>query len=263
MVIRDVVPDRITTFSTPFLRFGLIKVGGRGTLVKLTSGNLAIFSPVALTPEVKAKVAQLASASSAGILKYIIAPDIEHHIFISPWSKEYPDAEVIGMQGLPEKREKDPDTKGVKFHHVFTPSNKLDMRISPEFDDDFEYEFFHSHLNKELVFFHKPTRTLIEADLLFNLPAREQFSRTGEDPQGGILTKLFCVFNNTEGDMKWPKRFVWYGPGGHDRKAFAESVRRMDRWGEFDRLIPCHGDVIETGGSRILKQATAWFRELK
>jgi hypothetical protein len=31
MVIRDVVPG-ITTFSVPFLRFGMIKLGGRGTV---------------------------------------------------------------------------------------------------------------------------------------------------------------------------------------------------------------------------------------
>ena len=31
MVIRDVVPG-ITTFSVPFLRFGLIKLGGRGSV---------------------------------------------------------------------------------------------------------------------------------------------------------------------------------------------------------------------------------------
>jgi len=32
MVIRDVVPNVITTLSVPFMRFGKIKVGGRGTV---------------------------------------------------------------------------------------------------------------------------------------------------------------------------------------------------------------------------------------
>lgn len=34
MVIRDVVPNTITTLSVPFWRFGAIKVGGRGTIGK-------------------------------------------------------------------------------------------------------------------------------------------------------------------------------------------------------------------------------------
>lgn len=231
--------------------------------MKLKTGNLAIFSPVALTSEAKAKVEQLSQAGPSGTLRYIIAPDFEHHIFLSPWAKEYPDANIIGVEGLPEKREKDPDNKGLKFDHVFTQANKRELRISPEFDDDFDYEYVHSHSNKELVLFHKPTRTLIEADLLLNLPASEQFSKSNDDATSGIFTKFITAMGNTKGDMKWQRRLIYYGPGAGDRKGFGESARRMQAWGEFDRLIPCHGDVIEKGGSRILKLATAWFTEGK
>jgi hypothetical protein len=70
MVIRQITKN-ITTLSTPFSRFGHIHVGGRGTLVKLQSGGVAVFSPVALTPEVKETV------SAMGELKYIAALDID------------------------------------------------------------------------------------------------------------------------------------------------------------------------------------------
>lgn len=251
MVIRDITPT-ITTLSVPFLRFGRIKIGGRGTLVKLQTGNVAVFSPVALTPAVKEKV------QSLGQIKYIVAPDIEHHIFLSTWVKEFPNAEVIGMEGLPEKREGDPATKGTKFHHVFSESNKLDLKVSPEFDAEFSYEYFHSHPNKELVFLHKPSRTLIEADLLFNLPATEQFSKTGVDPTSGLLNKLFGGIMNTRGAMTWQKRALWYGVGGKGRQSFTASVNRIKAW-DYDRIIPCHGDVIESGGKATMEKATAWF----
>ncbi|KAG9792317.1 hypothetical protein KCU88_g730, partial [Aureobasidium melanogenum] len=190
MVIRDITPN-ITTLSVPFARFGLIKVGGRATLVKLQTGNVAVFSPVALTSDVKSKVRTM------GPIKYIVAPDIEHHIFVTPWAKEYPEAEVVGVEGLPEKREGNPDTKGIRFHHIFTAKNKRDMRISPEFDDEFDYEYFHSHSNKELVFLHKPSRTLIEADMLFNLPATEQYSKAAEDPRSVRQSSLVLIsFSN-------------------------------------------------------------------
>ncbi|KAJ9613147.1 hypothetical protein H2200_003088 [Cladophialophora chaetospira] len=255
MVIRDVTPN-ITTLSVPFLRFGHIKLGGRGTLVKLQTGNVAVFSPVAFTPDVQTKV------KSLGPVKYIVAPDIEHHIFVSTWAKEYPEAEVIGMEGLPEKRENDPATKGTKFAHVFSSGNKLDLKISPEFDAEFSYEYFHSHQNKELVFLHKPSRTMIEADLIFNLPATEQYSKTGVDARSGILTKLFGSIMNTRGDAIWHKRFLWYGAGGKDRAGFADSVRRINAW-DYDRVIPCHGDVIETGGKAIVSKITSWYTESK
>lgn len=37
-----------------------------------------------------------------------------------------------------------------------------------------------SHSNHELVAIHHPTRTLLEADLMFNLPGTEQYSRAGQ-----------------------------------------------------------------------------------
>ncbi|KAI1621723.1 hypothetical protein EDD37DRAFT_636045 [Exophiala viscosa] len=255
MVIRDVVPNTITTLSVPFLRAGIMKIGGRGTLVRLRTGSVAVFSPAALTPEVKSKI------QAMGTLKYIIAPDFEHHIFVSQYNKEYPQAEVIGVEGLPEKREGSSDTKGVPFQHVFTPKNKLDMHISSEFDDEFSYEYVHAHANKELVFLHRPTKTVIEADLLFNLPATEQYSKSGMDAQSGILTRFFASIMNTKGDMIWQKRFLWYALG-RDHVALSESAKRMMKW-DFDRIIPCHGDVIETGGKGVMAKALQWYLEPK
>jgi hypothetical protein len=43
------------------------------------------------------------------------------------------------------------------------------------------------HVNHELVAIHHPSGTLLEADLLFNLPPTEQYSRAGGLP---LLSKL-------------------------------------------------------------------------
>jgi hypothetical protein len=165
--------------------------------VKLSSGSLVIFSPVALTNAVKAKVAEM-----GGALSYIIAPDIEHHIFISEWAKEYPSAKIIGPEGLPEKRAKMKDPKIGKedFAVVFTKENKATEKISDEFAADLEHEYVDGHANLEIVLFHKPDKVLIEADLMFNLPAREQFSKASEDQQKsrGILDNVFQKLESTE-----------------------------------------------------------------
>jgi len=130
----------------------------------MSSGALAVFSPTALTPEVKETVASL------GEVKYIAALDFEHHMFVGPWHQEYPNAKVLGVEGLPEKREKQGNEK-VPWSTIFTAQNKEKVRVDEEFDRDFDYEFVDGHGNKELVFCYKPDRTLIEGDLLFNLPA--------------------------------------------------------------------------------------------
>jgi Domain of unknown function (DUF4336) len=255
-VFREILPNMMT-ISSPFARFGLLKVGGRATIIKLQTGALAVFSPVALTDEVRAKIRAMGDN-----VRYISAMDIEHHIFITPWAKAYPQAQVIGMEGLPEKREKDPATKGITFSHVFTKSNKKDMKISEEFDNEFEYEYLHSHQNQELIYYHKPTMTMIEADFIFNLPAHEQYSKSGESATSGILTKLFGAVMNTKDDCVWQRRFLWYMAGSKDRAGFAESAKRMKSW-NIQRIIPSHGDVIESGAQGVFDKLTQWFREGK
>ncbi len=98
---------------------------------------------------------------------YIAALDYEHHIFITDWSKAFPEAKLLGVEGLAEKREKDQATAGSKFSHVWTQKNKASMKVDPDFDREFDYEYVGSHANKELVLVHKPDRTLIEAEYVY------------------------------------------------------------------------------------------------
>ena len=101
---------------------------------------------------------------------YIAALDYEHHIFITEWAKAFPSAKLLGVEGLPEKREKAKATAGSKFQHIWTQKNKASMNVDPEFDGEFDYEYVGSHSNKELVFVHKRDRTLIEAEYVFSKP---------------------------------------------------------------------------------------------
>lgn len=259
MVIRKVAPA-ILACSTPFNRFGHIKIGGRGTVVKLADSSLAVFSPVALTDIVKSKIQEELGSIN---VKYITALDQEHHIFLESWQKEWPEAKVIAPETLPDYRDKQNYNKlpaeSWKLMKKADKSNGLS--VDPTFDAEFDIEYVDAHGNKELVFNHKPSRTLIEADLLFNLPATEQFSRSGEDATSGLLTKLFMKINGTEGSATAQKRFIWYAISSGDRQGFAESVDRISKW-DFDRIIPCHGDVIETGGKGIFEKVMEWHLKL-
>jgi len=158
---------------------------------------------------------------------------------------------------LPEKRAKQKN-EDVPFSVVFPAKDKHTVKVDPEFDADFDYEYVDSHPNKELVFNYKPDRTLIEADLLFNLPATEQFSKSGEAATSGILTWLFTAINNTQGAALGQKRLVWYGiSAGSNRPSFNKSVARIAGW-DFDRIVPCHGDVIEENGKSVFQKIMQW-----
>lgn len=220
--------------------------------VKLSTGSLAVFSPVSLTPEVRETVDSL-----GGNVKYITAPDLEHHLHITSWKKAYPQAEILAPEGLWEKRQSNPEFKDTLFQHVFR-NDGSPRTISAEFDADFDSEYVHGHGSRELVFLHKPSRTVIEADLLFNLPAHEQYSKTPEKSKPNFLTKLVLPLLSTAPPAMGHKRFAWWILSPRDRPAFTESVRRIEQW-DFDRLIPCHGDVIETGAKGVFRDVMAWF----
>ncbi|KAI7468216.1 hypothetical protein KC357_g6802 [Hortaea werneckii] len=257
MMMRKITPD-VLVCSTPFLRFGRIKIGGRGTIVKLASGNLAVFSPVALTDTVKKEVAGFGN----GDIKYITALDQEHHIFLESWHKQFPHAQVLMPETLPEYRKKQgyyqiPQENSVLFKKDTAPGQ---TKVSEEFDQEFEHEYVSAHANQELVFNHKPSKTMIQGDFLFNLPAYEQFSKTDMSPTSGILTKLMCKINSTEGEATWQRRFIWYAISAANRQGFNDSCQRIGKW-DFDRLVPCHGDVIESGGKGIFEKVMKWHLE--
>lgn len=265
MVIRDVKPG-VVILSTPFLRHGLLRLGGRATIVKLSSGNLAVFSPVALTDAVRARIAQL-----GGEVRYLVAPDIEHHIFLSAWSRAYPSALLVGPEGLPEKRQAAaPSSNGTidadeKWHAIFRESEHGKTTVSPEFDADFDYEYVPSHPNREIAFVHRASRTLIQADLLFNLPAAEQYSRVPEadKKQHAFLNGIFDSLNmarGTEAQINRGRRFHWHVVSRRDRPSYSASVARIAGW-DFDTMIPCHGDVIEGDARDVFSTFFKWHIE--
>ncbi|WEW55950.1 hypothetical protein PRK78_001385 [Emydomyces testavorans] len=224
------------------------------TCIRMASGSSAVFSPVALTDHVKGLITALNAP-----IKYIIAPDLEHHIFLSDWKAAYPDAKVIGPHGLQEKREKNEKTKSTaQIDYVFTPKDRHSPQISEEFNAEFDAVYVPSHPNREIVVFHKPTKTLLEADLFFNLPATQQYEKEKGGANKGILTKLFMPVWTTRGDAIWQKRFIWYLIAGRSREEWKETLRIIDRW-DFERVIPCHGDVIETGGKLVFRKVFGWF----
>jgi len=82
----------------------------------------------------------------------------------------YPDAQLIGVEGLPEKKKE----QGLTFDFVFDKQNN-EKTFGPQGEvlaiyalywRQVESRYFPEHPNKEVAFYHKPTKTLIEADLV-------------------------------------------------------------------------------------------------
>jgi hypothetical protein len=49
---------------------------------------------------------------------------------------------------------------------------------------------------------------------------------------------------------------VW--AGGSDKEAMKKDVKTVAGW-DFERIIPCHGDVIEKDGNKAWREVFKWY----
>jgi len=66
---------------------------------------------------------------------------------LGAWKKEYPQAKIIGPQGLREKRAKQKD-EDLHFDYEFTAENKRTLKLPEEIEREFDVEFFVSQRTK-------------------------------------------------------------------------------------------------------------------
>lgn len=226
-VIREVTKD-VWTFSTPFSRFGIIPIGGRSTAIKLASGDVWVLASTPLNDVTKAKLNEL------GPVKFIVGADAVHHMFLTEFKKEYPAAKMFAPQDAIEKKLK--ENPELKFDGAW---GKDPEGTTYSFESDIQHCYFPGHQNKEVVFFHPTSKTLIEADLLFNLPCNEQYSKTSSSGKVPVIGSLLQPFGALH------KKFAW--ATGIDKEAMKRHCKIVAGW-DFERIIPCHGDVVEKNG---------------
>jgi hypothetical protein len=82
----------------------------------------------------------------------------------------------------------------------------------------------------EVVFFHKPSRTIYTADLFFNI----------REPEGFLTPLTFRAMgiHRRFATAKMWRRWVI------DRAGFARSIDKILAW-DFDRIVVAHGDVVD------------------
>jgi len=109
--------------------------------------------------------------------------------------------------------------------------------------------YFDGFAKKDVAWLHVPSQTLIVADLIFNLPAIEQFSKSKSRSKAPFISKLSVK-------DKFHQTFVW--GQGTDKEAMKRDAKTVAGW-EFQRIVPCHGDVIETNGTAVWKEVYARY----
>lgn len=125
----------------------------RMAVIRLTGGDLFVWSPTALTPELRAEVDAL------GRVAHLVAPNTLHDTFIVEWKSAYPDVVLHGAPGLAAKR------KDLAFDAELgeTPAAGWAGEIE-------QVVFGGNAITTEIVFFHKASGTVLFTDLLQQFP---------------------------------------------------------------------------------------------
>jgi len=161
-------------------------------------------------------------------------------MFISEFKKEYPEAKCIGVEPLLAKRK---DIKWDGAYGADAPDTKYG------FEPEIQACYFSGHQSKDVAFLHVPSKTLIEADLLFNLPGHEQYSKTKSGDSFLLRWTGFGPYSTLH--KRFPSLI------GKDKAAMKRDAATVAGW-DFERIIPCHGDVIEKDGKKAWTSAYEW-----
>lgn len=225
-MLREVAPDLFTAEDLLALPAG-VKMPVRMTAVRLPRGGLLVHSPLALTD------ARLVAVARIDAVEYLVAPNCLHHRFVGPWVARFAGAKLFGAPGLSRKR-KDLPLTGILGRGDPPPWATVLDQILIEGAPG---------LN-ETVFLHRPTRSLMVTDLLFNIlrPAN-------------LMTRLALTMTGTNGHLAMSRLWRRYTK---DRTALKASLQKVLAW-DFQRILPAHGDIVE-GADAVdrARQALAW-----
>lgn len=201
----------------------------RMAVIRLVGGGLFVWSPVALSEELRGELVAL------GEVRFLIPPNSLHHVFLADWLRAWPEAKVYAPPGLREKR---PD---IRFDG--------DLGDAPitEWKDDLDQVVMRGNrITTEVVFFHHPSRTALFTDLI------QQFRPGWFKGWRALVARLdLMVAPEPSVPRKFRLAFT-------DKQAASAAVERVLSW-PAEKVVMAHGEPVTSDGVAFLRRAFAWL----
>lgn len=172
-ILREAVPGNVWTFEQ-LLGVFYVHVPIRMTVVRMVSGGLFVYAPVAPTKECLALLQPLIDAH--GPIKYVILPSVapEHKVLAGPFARKFPQAKLYTT----DRQYAFPANLPAQW--LGFPSKVSTLPASSEgrglWDGEFEHEILTAKASRESVyqeaaFYHKPSKTLLLCDSMISIGA--------------------------------------------------------------------------------------------
>ena len=225
-VLREIAPQ-LWVAETSLRVLGL-DMGRRMTVVRLGDGDLFVHSPAPLEARLREALDGL------GAVRHVVpASNLHGHLSMDDYRKAYPQAKLFAAPGLRDKR------KDLLF------DGELGGEPDPDWAGDLDQaEFQGNRFVNEIVFLHRASRSLIVGDLCFNVGRRH--------PR---MLRLWA--HGLRGSPR-PGPTPAFRLAVRDRRAARRSLERILDW-DFDRIVVGHGDIVESGGHAVLREAFSWL----
>lgn len=202
----------------------------RMTVIVLPNQKLWIHSPSKITDSLLDDLAVLGEPA------YLVSPNKIHHLYLEEWKKRFPCGRLYAPPGLVQKR------RDIGFDCELTdlPEGDWEKEIN-------QLIFQGSFMMEEVVFFHKPSATLILTDLIENFA-------NGHFP--GLRKVIARMAGIVSPDGKTPLdwRLSFFMGKRKARDAFA----RMLAWNP-ERIVIAHGECIDENAVQFLKNSFRWL----
>lgn len=225
--LQPFAPD-IWVAEGPVVSFYGFPYPTRMVLIRLTGGGLFAWSPIALTPELKAAV------NAIGPVAHVVSPNKIHHLYMGEWQDAYPSAKLYASRGLPQKR------KDLRFEATLG-----DAPAAAWAADIDQVEMGGSSAMNEIVFFHRQSRTAIFADLI------ENFRPGWFKGWKGWLARLDgIVMPNGGAPREW--RFTF------KKKIARAALARILAW-QPEQVVVAHGELTRSDGAAFIRKSFRWL----
>ncbi len=205
----------------------------RSVIARLPDGDLWVWSPIKLKPELRTQLDRL------GRVVHLVSPNKLHHLYLPNWKAVYPNAKLWGPYST------------IRRHRDLVFRAPL-RDISPsEWQSDIDQAWFTGSIAlDEVVFYHRPSRTVIVADLIetFSNKFLQEHWRWWQRPLarlGGI------VADKAYAPLDWRLSFINRTP--------ARAARAKVLSWDCERVIMAHGEWQRSAGHAFLERSLAWL----
>lgn len=220
--LTTVVDDKIWTLERP-VWFSGVRQRVYTTVVRLDDGTLLLHSPAPPTDALAEELRAL------GPVRWLLVPNCWHHLGTPAAAARFPEAQVVGPASALNRNKAlrlHVDIHDAQFGKEVPELEALPLRGVPFWD--------------ETVLYHRPTQTLLGADIVVCANAKDHFTLRFAARVTGFYERARVP---PDARKKIP-----------DKTAAARSIRAMlER--PARRLIVGHGDIIEDGWRDSLTQA--------